>query len=256
MNFKKALILFFAACLLIFALAFFIQLSLWWLLVPIVFLKTSIIWGAATIQSQFFGKSHFKGQSTAKEFAITFDDGPNADFTPKVLALLKKFNASATFFVIGKNINGNEKILQQIDTEGHTIGNHSYSHSFFIDFKWSTGFKEELNDCNQLVQNAIGKQMKFFRPPYGVTTPHLVSAAKQLNYEIIAWNVRSFDTKNEEVSTIVNRVKKQLSANSILLLHDTSDKSITVLEQTLSFAKENGFKIVSIEKLLNLKAYH
>ncbi|MGZ5028058.1 MAG: polysaccharide deacetylase family protein, partial [Methylobacter sp.] len=166
-----------------------------------------------------------------------------------------QYHAPATFFVIGQNIHGNENVLKQIDAEGHCIGNHSYTHSFYVDFKSQRGFKHELNLTADIVFNVIGKRMKFFRPPYGVTTPNLVRASNSLNYRIIGWTVRSFDTTADTVQTIARRVQTQIKPGAIILFHDSSDKTVQVLEQTLNFAKENGYKIVSMEQLLKLNAY-
>ena len=97
--------------------------------------------------------------------------------------------------------------------------------------------------------------MNFFRPPYGVTTPHIAAAAKALNYSVIGWNVRSFDTKKEAAEVVINRVKSQLKPGAVVLFHDTSAKSVAVLKETLNFAKENGFKVVSAAELFELESY-
>jgi peptidoglycan/xylan/chitin deacetylase (PgdA/CDA1 family) len=138
--------------------------------------------------------------------------------------------------------------------EGHSIGNHSYSHSFFIDFKNVQGFKDELNQTAELIFNVIGKRVKLFRPPYGVTTPNLAKAAKLLDYRIIGWNIRSLDTTKDSVEVITQRVQSQIKSGAIILLHDTSAKTIQVLERTLNFAQTNGYKVVSVEQLLKMEA--
>jgi peptidoglycan/xylan/chitin deacetylase (PgdA/CDA1 family) len=117
------------------------------------------------------------------------------------------------------------------------------------------GFKNELNQTAESVFNIIGKRMKLFRPPYGVTTPHLVKAASVLNYSIIGWTIRSFDTTADTAQTITRRVQTQIKPGAIILFHDTSDKTIQVLKQTLDFAKDHGYKIVSVDQLLKIKAY-
>ncbi len=214
-----------------------------------------IIYGSATIQSNFHAPVYCQANVSEKEIALSFDDGPNREYTPQILSTLAKFNAPATFFVIGKNIQGNESILKQMDVEGHSIGNHSYTHSFYVDFKSLQGFKNELNQTAETVFNIIGKRMKLFRPPYGVTTPSLVKASNLLNYSIIGWTIRSFDTTANTAQTITRRVQAQIKPGAIILFHDTSDKTIQVLKQTLNFAKENGYKIVSVEQLLQIEAY-
>jgi peptidoglycan-N-acetylglucosamine deacetylase len=230
-------------------------ISLGWLVLPSIIYLALIIYGSTVIQSNFHAPIYCHANVSEKEIALSFDDGPNPEFTPQVLSTLAQFNAPATFFVIGKSIPGNENILQQMDAKGHSIGNHSYTHSFYVDFKSVHGFKHELNRTTETVFNIIGKRMKLFRPPYGVTTPNLVKASNLLNYHIIGWSIRSFDTTADSAQVITRRVQTQIKPGAIILFHDTSDKTIQVLKQTLSFAKENGYKIVSVEQLLKIQAY-
>lgn len=234
---------------------YYFGLSLWWAVLPVVLYKAALIYGSANIRSGFYIRTFNHGDTKEKIIALTFDDGPNAAFSPEVLKVLDEYNATATFFVIGKNIEGNEEILKQIDSKGHLLGNHTFSHSFFIDFKGRKGFMEELTKTTAAVYRITGRQMRFFRPPYGVTTPHLAAAAKDLHYCVIGWNVRSLDATKDPEELIVKRVKEQLQPGSVILFHDTSAKTVNVLKQTLNFAKENGFKIVSTERLFGLKAY-
>lgn len=234
---------------------YYYGISIWWVLAPILLFKLIVIWGSSKINSNFHINALCEGETKSKEIAITFDDGPNKEFTPQVLKVLKEFNAPATFFVIGKNIDGNEDILKEIDAAGHIIGNHTFSHSFFIDLKSKRSFIAELNQTMQLVYKITGRQIRFFRPPYGVTTPNLASASNELNYSVIGWNIRSMDTTKDSVESIEKRVREQIKPGAVILFHDTSAKTVQVLKQTLNFAKENGFKIVSTEALLKVKAY-
>jgi len=233
----------------------FFTFTLWWLILPSVIYLACLIYGSSVIQANFFAPAYCSANTSEKIIVLSFDDGPHSEYTPQVLALLANYEATATFFVIGKHIHGNESLLKQMITEGHGIGNHSYSHSFFIDFKNVQGFKDELNQTAELVFSIIGKRMKLFRPPYGVTTPNLVKAAKLLDYRLIGWNIRSFDTTKDSVEVITQRVQSQIKLGAIILLHDTSDKTIQVLEQILIFVQQQGYKIVSIEQLLNINSY-
>jgi peptidoglycan/xylan/chitin deacetylase (PgdA/CDA1 family) len=124
-----------------------------------------------------------------------------------------------------------------------------------VDFKSLQGFKNELNQTAERVFKITGKRMKLFRPPYGVTTPNLAKASNALNYIIIGWNIRSFDTTSDTAQIITLRVQSQIKPGAIILFHDTSDKTIQVLKQTLNFAKENGYKITSVGQLLKIKVY-
>lgn len=254
-HFKSTSILFLIAIAAIGLLHHTSGISLWWLLFPLIIYKGFIIFGSANIQSDFYTKAYCSSNTSEKEIAISFDDGPNAEFSPKIVSVLAEYNVPATFFMIGKNIQGNEDIIRKIDAAGHTIGNHTFSHSFFIDFKSKTGFMYELDATSDIVYKLIQKRMKFFRPPFGVTTPHLARASKALNYTIIGWNIRSLDTTSDEEEAIAKRVISQIKPGAIILFHDTSAKTVRVLKQTLNFAIENGFKIVSMEELLKIKAY-
>lgn len=255
MTFKSARSGFVIAVIVVGLLHLFFEINLEWLILPSGVYLALIIYGSAIIQSNFHAQAYCYGNVSEKEIALSFDDGPNHQYTPQVLSTLAQYNAPATFFVIGKNIQGNESILRQMDADGHSIGNHSYTHSFYIDFKNLQGFKNELNRTAESVFNIIGKRMKLFRPPYGVTTPSLVKAAKLLNYNIIGWTIRSFDTTGDSIQTISRRVQTQIKPGAIILFHDTSDSTVQALKQTLNFAKENGYKIVSMERLLKIKAY-
>lgn len=255
MTFKSTLSKFIIAIGLICLWHIFFGISLTWLVLPSIICLALIIYGSASIQSNFYAQAYCHANVSEKEIALSFDDGPNREYTPQILSTLAQHNASATFFVIGKNIPGNESVLKQIDEEGHSIGNHSYTHSFFVDFKSLQGLQNELNQTADTVFKIIGKRMKLFRPPYGVTTPNIAKASILLNYSIIGWNIRSFDTTADSAQMITQRVQTQIKPGSIILFHDSSDKTIQVLKQTLNFAKENGYKIVSVEQLLKIEAY-
>jgi peptidoglycan/xylan/chitin deacetylase (PgdA/CDA1 family) len=232
----------------------FLGTGWWWLLPVVLAYKIALIIGSASINSGFYTKVYCEGKTTEKEIAITFDDGPTS-YTSSILRTLAEYKAPATFFVIGKNIKSNESLIKQAISEGHTIGNHTFSHSFFIDFKNSKGFKKELNQTSDAIYAVTGKRMKFFRPPYGVTTPHLTKAARELDYKIIGWSIRSLDTTNDKGEIILKRILNQLKPGAVVLFHDTSEKTNRVLKQVLQFAKENQFRITSLEKLLQLPPY-
>lgn len=234
---------------------FFSSLSLWWLLLPLFVYVTVLSYGAANIQTGFFIKTHCSSNTQEKIIAISFDDGPHPKYTPEVLDLLSQYDVPATFFVIGKNIRGNEKLIQQMDASGHILGNHTFSHSFFIDFKGKLGFMFELDATSDLIHEVIGKRTKYFRPPYGVTTPALAAASGALDYSIIGWNIRSLDTTGKKENEIAERVIRRIKPGALILFHDTSAKTVAVLKQTLNFAKQNGFKVVSTEELLKIPAY-
>ncbi len=241
--------------LLLVLLKLYIAINFWWFVLIILVWMGINAFGSARISSNYHVKAFCNNPSeTEKKIALTFDDGPS-EFTLEVLELLKKYNAKATFFCIGKNIETHPEILQKIIDEGHLVGNHTYSHSKFFDFYTYPTIMEELQKTDRILEKFTSKKINFFRPPYGVTTPSIRRALKFTKHKVIGWNIRSLDggTKNQDL--ILNRIKKRVSPGGIVLLHDTAPHSVFVLEQFLQFLQQNNYEAVSIEELLNLKAY-
>ena len=229
--------------------------SLFFIIIILIYVGI-VVWGSSQINSNYHIKTICKAaQNNKNEIAITFDDGPDAAVTPIVLDILKKHNLRATFFCIGKKIDGNENILQRIFTEGHIVANHSYSHSYFIDFFGTKKIKEEIVSTNSDIEKIINKKIQFFRPPYGVTTPNIAKAVESLQLKTIGWDVRSMDAVEKNEDKIVARVTSQLKSGSIILFHDTNARIASVLEQTIEHCNKNGFIIVPLDKLLNTNPY-
>lgn len=220
----------------------------WLLLIGFVWLALTI-WGAFDIRLGYFIPTINSVKTKKNKIAITFDDGPT-EFTPEFLDLLTKYDAKATFFCIGKQIEKHPEIINRIHTEGHQIGNHSYSHSNSFGFFSAEKVEEELRKTDLLIQEITGKKNHYFRPPFGVTNPHIAKAIKELKHQVIGWNIRSLDTVIEDENKILKRITKKLKSGSIILLHDTSDKTVNVLEQLLLTLQGENYQIVTIEKLI------
>ncbi|OXG03398.1 peptidoglycan/xylan/chitin deacetylase (PgdA/CDA1 family) [Flavobacterium araucananum] len=241
--------------LLLFLLNFYVAINIWWFVVIIlIWLGINAI-GSSRIASNYHLKAFCNNPlATEKKIALTFDDGPSK-FTLDVLELLKKYDARATFFCIGKNIETHPEIVKKIIEEGHLVGNHSYSHSPFFDFYNAKKIREEIQKTDDLLEKYTSGKINFFRPPYGVTTPSIRRALEKTKHKVIGWNIRSLDGGTKNQSLIFNRIIKRVSPGGIVLLHDTASHSVLVLEQFLQFLQQNNYKVISIEELLNLKAY-
>ncbi|WP_446050172.1 polysaccharide deacetylase family protein [Zobellia laminariae] len=221
-----------------------------------------IIWFFITLFGSFFVRwnYHLTSLSSNKNtpnnwVSITFDDGPNHKFTPRVLDLLAKYNAKATFFCVGQQIEKHPEVLKRILSEGHSIGNHTYSHSKSFGFFPFDKILNELNRTENLVSALTEKKLKLYRPIFGVTNPQIAKAAEHKKVHSIGWNVRSLDTTFRSEKTILKRITRKVSKGDIILLHDTSEKTIVVLEQLLLFLREKNLSSVTVDRLLEIEAY-
>lgn len=228
---------------------------IWMFLIVIAWLTLTII-GSFHIRWNYFLKSiHKNSEINNNTVAITFDDGPNAKYTERALHLLEKYKAKATFFMIGKHILKHPELLNVIITKGHTIGNHSYCHSNDYGFKSTKAVVEDIEKNQLIIQEITNLNLKFFRPPFGVTNPNIAKAIKKLNLLCFGWTVRSFDTTDKVVERIIIDMTTKIKPGDIILLHDTSEKSLRILEELLIFLEKNNLKSVTLDKLFNYKAY-
>lgn len=233
-----------------------LDISFWWLfrIVMLWLILTAI--GSLHIRWNFFIKALHKNPKVDGELiAITFDDGPHPEFTLKAMKLLKKYNAKATFFCIGKNAEKYPELVRNILSEGHVIGNHSYSHINRYGF---LSFKEVLNDighAQESFKRITNLKLQFFRPPFGVTNPNIARAVKKLELISFGWQVRSFDTVAKDPDKVFRKISKKIRKGDIILLHDSSQISIEILDKLLQFLQNKKLKPVTLERLFNLRAY-
>lgn len=237
------------------AILFFSDASVMYYVLLLSFFLILTIWGAFDVRLNYFSNAICKSNRTKEKIiALTFDDGPH-EKTTEILDVLLKYNAKATFFCIGKQIEKHPEVIERIVNEGHVIGNHSFSHSREIGFFGTNKMITEIKQTNELVAKLYNKKMLLFRPPFGVTNPNIARAVSKTKQVIIGWNIRSLDTVIEKENIILERIKKRVKPGSIILLHDTSAKTVNVLEQLLLFLQEQGYETKTIEELLNITPY-
>ena len=195
---------------------------------------------------RIFSKYTWRFFDTKKEIYLTFDDGPTPEITQFVLSELKKYNAKATFFCIGKNIKRHPNIFKQIISDGHSIGNHTQNH--FNGWKNTTeDYLENVLECNKTITqlNNYTIKQQLFRPPYGKIKKSQAKEILKKGYKIIMWDVLSadFDTTISKEKCLQN-VLKNTKNGSIIVFHD-SVKAFPRMEYALpKFLKsfsEKGF---------------
>jgi len=231
-------------------------ISLWWIiLVVLVWLILTIV-GSFHIRWNFFLKAFHKNNRIKESvIALTFDDGPNKEFTPKVLSLLKKYHAKATFFCIGENVEQHSEILKEIIKEGHLIGNHSFYHKNSFGFLSVEKVVEELEKTQKVIEEKVSLNVRFFRPPFGVTNPNIAKAVKKLNLYTFGWSIRSLDTIAKDPEKVYTKIVSKIKKGDVLLMHDSSELSVVVLEKVLRYLDQNNIRTITLDKMFNLKAY-
>ncbi|MBC3757204.1 polysaccharide deacetylase family protein [Hyunsoonleella sp. SJ7] len=233
-----------------------LEFSIWWIFpIVLVWLVITVLGSAKIGWNYHFESKNSNYQVTENRVAITFDDGPHPEFTPKVLKLLDSFNAKASFFCIGKHIEAHPEIVKNTISKGHTIGNHTYSHSNSFGFFSTEKVTSELEKTNAVAKTVIGYSLKLYRPAFGITNPNIKQALKTTGLQSIGWSKRSFDTTALNENQILSRITKNLKKGDVILLHDTSQKTLNVLERLLLFLQERNYVSVTVDTLFNIKAY-
>ncbi len=202
------------------------------------------------------------GAGGEHEVAMTFDDGPDPKWTPKILEILKQRGVKACFFLVGKNAEDYPELVQQIVDEGHEIGNHTYYHSNLA-LMSELRIKLELNMSQCLIESITGRSTTLFRPPYNAdSTPASLAelkplrvAQEDLGYTVVLEKIDPQDWAQPGAAVIVQRVKELRSEGNIVLLHDAGgDRSETIeaLPKILDYLQARGDRVVSLGELLHI----
>lgn len=184
--------------------------------------------------------------------ALTFDDGPHATLTPKLLDLLAAHHIKATFFVIGQNVAEHPEIVARAAREGHEIGNHSWSHPNLGKMS-DESVRRQLRQTQDAIESAIGTKPTLLRPPYGsLGTRQKRWIHDEFGYEIILWDVDPLDWKRPGPTVVCNRIVKETRAGSIVLAHDIHPGTIAAMPSTLDQLEAKGFQFVTVSELIRM----
>src|SRR5438094_8616713 len=184
--------------------------------------------------------------------AMTFDDGPSATLTPKLLDLLAAHHIKATFFVIGENVAEHPEIVARAAQEGHEIANHSWSHPNFGKMS-DENVRRQLWRIDDAIKNATGKRPTLLRPPYGsITAREKRWIHDEFGYQIILWDVDPNDWKRPGPAVVRNRILQETRPGSIVLSHDIHPGTIEAMPSTLDALEAKGFKFVTVSELIGM----
>ncbi len=181
-------------------------------------LMTAICSGSALPQLGFFGPLLVGGAPDRRRVALTFDDGPDPAWTPRVLDLLAAAGAKATFFVIGERVERNRALAARIAAEGHQLANHSHSHSWSLMFA-RRRLLADFDRASDAVAEVAGHP-RFYRPPVGLVVPEVMDVVASRGVRLAGWTLRPYDTTLKEADALRATIASKIRAGSIVLLHD------------------------------------
>ena len=181
-----------------------------------------------------------------KKVAITFDDGPNPDYTPDLLKGLKERGVSATFFLLGKEVEKYPELVEQMHAEGHLIGTHSYEHVNLCNLTDEKAI-EQVDKTNALIEKITGERPQFIRPPYGCWKKNLDYKTSMIE---VLWDVDPLDWKTGNSDVVVSRVLKNVEEGDIILLHDASASSVKAALSIIDKLQEDGYLFVTVDEIV------
>lgn len=182
--------------------------------------------------------------------AITFDDGPHAENTPRLLDMLKQRGLKATFFVVGQCAAEYPDIMKRIAAEGHEVANHSWSHPQLTRMGEGS-VTDQLQRTHDVIEQTTGATCKLLRPPYGAFTANQRGwAAQKWGYKTILWDVDPLDWKIRNADHVKNSILKGTVNGSIILAHDIHKSTVDAMPGTLDGLTEKGFKFVTVSELI------
>lgn len=180
--------------------------------------------------------------------ALTFDDGPNRETTEKLLDGLRERDASATFFLVGERVAGNEDLILRMKEEGHQIGNHTWSH-ISLETADPVAFQEEVRRTEAVLEELLGDGQYWLRPPYGQIAQEELSLIRT---PMVKWSVDPRDWESRNTDKVVKAALEAVEPGSIVLLHDIYPTSVEAALRIVDTLQAKGYEFVTVEELLYL----
>lgn len=198
--------------------------------------------------------SHRRGRSDLPYIAMTFDDGPHPQNTPRLLDMLRERNIKATFYVVGRNVDMYPDIIRRMAAEGHEIGNHTWTHRNLTGLS-KDSIRSEMDRTRDVIVSACGVKPRTMRPPYGaLRESQRAWIHKEYGYPTIMWNVDPKDWMRPGVSVVTSRILDGTRNGSIVLAHDLHKPTVDAMPETLDGLLERGFQFVTVSQLLSVNA--
>lgn len=226
----------------------------WWLLGGLGALYLTLVGlGVAFIKLNFFTRAVCRGPQGRKSVALTFDDGPDPGNTPQVLAVLDRYGVKAAFFCIGEKVRQYPETMRHLTAQGHLVGNHTYRHAWCTNFFWGRRLAQEIREAQEVIKVASGSAPRYFRPPMGLTNPHLAWALKRAGLTLIGWDVRGLDYQARSAEPVIQRILRKTRDGSIIVLHDGGARPAiitTIVSRIIPELRRRGFVFQRLDDLI------
>ena len=190
-----------------------------------------------------------RGDKDRKQIALTFDDGPHPAYTPQLLAILKRANVKATFFVVGELAAKHPDLIRAEIAAGHNVGNHTFHHVNLTKIPLDR-VNTEIVTCGKVLQQITGKRPDLFRPPGGNFNRKVAAIATNLGYTSVLWTDDPADYADPGEHAITYRTLRDLDNGCIILLHDGSAETLHLLPRLLRSLKAMGWQFVTVEQMI------
>jgi peptidoglycan-N-acetylglucosamine deacetylase len=191
----------------------------------------------------------------APYLAMTFDDGPSAEYTPRLLDMLKARHIKATFFLVGKNVQAHPELVQRIIAEGHEVGNHTWDHPQLSKLSEAQA-TNEIEKTQDAIRAACGVTPTLLRPPYGaLSKPEHIWIPQELKLNVIYWTVDTEDWKRPGAAAITERVLAGAKPGAIILQHDIHGQTIDAMPAALDGLIAKGYHLVTVSQLIALESH-
>lgn len=228
-------------------------IKIFFVMLAVVILLCVSFEGGAAAQVWFGSSSRlvpiYRVDTQEKQVAISFDAAWGADKTQEIINILKEYNSTATFFLVGFWIDKYPEMVKAIDEAGLEIGTHSNTHPDMVKLDKTT-IKNELTTSMEKITEITGKEVKVFRPPYGSYNNDLLNVCSSLGLSAVQWDVDTLDWKGLSASEVTNRVMNHVQNGSIILMHNNADHVTDSLRLTLDWLTMKGYKVTSVGELI------
>lgn len=226
-----------------------------WAALMLVGYGSLILGGVLRIRWRMFVDALVRGPRGARGVALTFDDGPDPQWTPRILDVLAQHHAPATFFVIGRKAEAHPEIVRAILDAGHSIGLHSYQHDWLFAIRSERRVRQDLERAMAVLEGISGERPALFRPPIGHTNPIIARVADAMDLSVVGWTIGARDgVSGVRPADVVARVRRDLRDGAIVLMHDAPERgnrepaAVRALPAVLDAIQAAGLEVQPVTK--------